>query len=130
MDTVGFTGTQKGMSDSQKAQLRDTLERLEAKIIHHGGCVGADTECDDIVCQMSHIARVVHPSDMPTKRGLWHAGAEVLDAKLPLERNKDIVDACDILLAAPAQRHEIQRSGTWATVRYAKRTDKEVIILW
>jgi hypothetical protein len=47
-----------------------------------------------------------------------------------LARNKDIVDACTILIATPAQNSEIQRSGTWATVRYAKsKYDRSRIVI-
>lgn len=45
----------------------------------------------------------------------------VLDIKEPLDRNKDIVDACPVLIAAPSDRVEKKRgSGTWATIRYAR----------
>ena len=47
-----------------------------------------------------------------------------------LERNRDIVDACDILIACPRTLKEELRSGTWATVRYARKVGKPVAILW
>lgn len=49
--------------------------------------------------------------------------------KPPLKRNYDIVDACDILLAAPRTLTEELRSGTWATIRYARKTGKKYLIL-
>jgi hypothetical protein len=38
----------------------------------------------------------------------------------PLVRNRNIVDACTILTAAPRSTAEELRSGTWSTVRYAR----------
>jgi predicted Rossmann fold nucleotide-binding protein DprA/Smf involved in DNA uptake len=46
-----------------------------------------------------------------------------------LERNHLIVAACDVLNAAPLQDEEILRSGTWATIRYARKAGKTVIQL-
>lgn len=41
----------------------------------------------------------------------------------PLERNHVILDHTDYLLAFPKTRKEVLRSGTWATIRYAKKRD-------
>ena len=55
---------------------------------------------------------------------------EVRDPLPYLERNRAIVDACDILIACPKGMQEEQRSGTWATVRYARRRDRPIVIVW
>lgn len=52
----------------------------------------------------------------------------ILPVKAYLDRIKDIVDMSDILIATPESVKEVLRSGTWSTVRYAKRAGKEVII--
>jgi hypothetical protein len=44
---------------------------------------------------------------------------EIAEDKDFLERNRDIVDRVEILIAAP-EGPEVQRSGTWSTVRYAR----------
>ena len=41
-----------------------------------------------------------------------------------LNRNHNIVDASEILIACPAQTEEVIRSGTWATIRYARKNNK------
>jgi predicted Rossmann fold nucleotide-binding protein DprA/Smf involved in DNA uptake len=46
-----------------------------------------------------------------------------------LERNKDIVSESDFLIAAPDSKKERLRSGTWATVRHARKLGKRVMIL-
>ena len=53
----------------------------------------------------------------------------VYDKKPYLERNKKIVNCCDILIAAPKQINEVLRSGTWSTIRYAKKIGIEVFII-
>ena len=46
-----------------------------------------------------------------------------------LDRNKDIVNNCDLLIAAPKENTEVLRSGTWSTVRYAKQLGVTVVII-
>ena len=43
-------------------------------------------------------------------------------------RNKDIVNSCDILIACPENDKEVIRSGTWSTIRYAKKINKTVLL--
>jgi hypothetical protein len=51
-------------------------------------------------------------------------------AKPPLERNHDIVDQADVMIATPRTMQEEQRSGTWATIRYARKKGRELHIIW
>jgi hypothetical protein len=46
-----------------------------------------------------------------------------------LERNKDIVRESASLIAAPLQAEEQQRSGTWSTVRFARKIGKPVFLI-
>lgn len=125
---VGFTGTQKGMTMSQLELLRRFLELLcngeTGLVIRHGGCIGADKEFDTI-CQELGISRIVHPSNIGNKQATIGKGnVHVLLSKPPLIRNHNIVDKSEIILAAPKERDEIIRSGTWATIRYAAKRIK------
>src|SRR5262245_41796084 len=45
-----------------------------------------------------------------------------------LVRNRDIVEETDLLIAAPANAVEHLQSGTWCTVRYARRSGRHSII--
>ncbi len=143
---VGFTGTREGLTIRQGWKLQDWFfyprDGGEPRVpieLHHGCCVGADGEfvthmmrarvggTDDRMYAAFHA----HPSDMP---GMTDEGALALsDAqycpKPPLDRNHDIVDACDVLFACPKGPEE-QRSGTWATVRFARRQGKSIVIFW
>lgn len=47
----------------------------------------------------------------------------------PLARNRRIVAAVDVLIAAPETDREELRSGTWATIRYARAAGKPVVML-
>jgi predicted Rossmann fold nucleotide-binding protein DprA/Smf involved in DNA uptake len=46
-----------------------------------------------------------------------------------LARNRDIVLETIALIAAPAEPLEQIRSGTWSTVRFAKKQGKTVILI-
>jgi hypothetical protein len=131
---VGFTGTREGMSEFQLKEFRDRMIMLKvggSKILHHGGCIGADLEAH-IVARALGFVMHVHPSNIKHMQAKLRCGTWTvyLEEKKPLDRNKDIVKVCDILIAAPFTESEIHRSGTWATIRYARKKDKDHIIIY
>lgn len=124
---VSFTGTQRGMTEQQKAKVRARLIGLRPTAVVHGGCIGADDEFDEIAAKLG-IDRYVFPCDIESKRIpdnvlRMRTGSNVviMPPKPPLERNKTIVMAGDILLVCPKEKSEILRSGTWSTYRYGKK---------
>lgn len=130
---VGFTGTQEGMSEFQKLQLHKLLSNFSPAQFHHGDCVGADEDAHNIAEELD-LFIIIHPPINPIKRAF--AGqksklctAIVLQTKPYIERNHDIVDAVSIMFVAPFTDVEQQRSGTWATYRYARKQGKEIYIL-
>lgn len=135
MTDIGFTGTRRGMTPSQKRTLRTLFSPIDpwfpsmhALVFHHGDCVGADADAHAIASKYD-TPITIHPPTSAAYRA-WCRGAKISClAKSYIERNHDIVDAADILIAAPATLLEEQRSGTWATVRYARSTKTPVIIL-
>ena len=121
MLSVGVTGTRKGMSESQRTHFRVVMLWLNPARFHHGGAVGADTEAETDVRALI---------EGPASLGIDTNVTEHLpDSRGPLARNRDIVQASDILIAAPIQDDEVVRSGTWATVRYARAAGIPVIML-
>ncbi len=131
--SVGFTGTQQGMTDLQKYQLALRIEKLilenGAIYFHHGDCIGADEESHHIAIGLG-LKVIVHPCDINAKRAYCTLNVEFCySSKPPLDRNKDIVNQSDILLAAPKGRIEELRSGTWSTVRFAKKQKKPFEII-
>ncbi len=131
--TVGFTGTQYGMSWPQKNVVRSILQHSVSPDpeAHAGDCIGADVEFQEMVWQMG-FNLVLHPPTDTKKRAFFSRGDRVtiLPPREYMLRNQDIVDACHLLIAAPfgeEQRHP--RSGTWATIRKAVRAKKRVVIV-
>lgn len=124
---VGFTGTQIGMSERQKVALR--AELAKATEFHHGDCVGADAEADQIARELGTKIHI-HPPINPSKRAFcYRLGDVIWPEDEYLARNHDIVNATRELIAAPKSDREELRSGTWATIRYASRMGKVVRIL-
>jgi predicted Rossmann fold nucleotide-binding protein DprA/Smf involved in DNA uptake len=133
---VGFTGTRDGMADAQRRAFISRVKTAGVTEFHFGCCLGADDDAFDVMTAAGDIgiARphiVAHP---PTARGLLSLTAEMFadETRPPAEyltRNRAIVDACDVLLACPKGSEEL-RSGTWATVRYARKRGKPVVIFY
>jgi hypothetical protein len=127
---LGFTGTRNGMTKLQK----DTVSRLIISAgpteAHMGDCIGADTDfyylIEKIVPSCKKIGHV--PDKDKTRSKLKYD-----EEKMPkpyLTRDHDIVDESDMIIATPKAFYEELRSGTWATVRYAKKTNKRVILVF
>lgn len=131
---VGITATQKGMTAKQKTELRNLLMDYRDDIteFHHGDCIGGDDDAHKIAVEVFGAAAAdiiwIHPGDNPAKRA-FNKSNHVLRPKDNLERNRDIVDAIHVLIAAPKTAKEVLRSGTWATVRYAKKCRRALSIL-
>lgn len=127
---VGFTGTHKGMNWRQRGQVRKLLRELKPVSAVHGGCVGADDDFDRL-CHELDIPCRVRPSNikgMTVKpRGKFSV---VMPAKPPLDRNKDIVFDATTMIATPYEEEEIQRSGTWTTVRDTRKAMKPITIFF
>ncbi len=126
---VGFTGTSKGMNIDQLICVRTLLGRFwQPDYAHHGDCVGADSQFHSLCEAFSRPTRIVIHPPKDSKARAFRPSMFSRRPKDYLERNRDIVDACDVLLATPKGK-EIQRSGTWSTIRYARKLGKPIIIL-
>lgn len=125
---LGFTGTRKGLTSAQREALYDWFgTNNEWFEFHHGCCLGADASAADIAYHRNVKGRLVaRPCNIPsmTSENAIRLSHVVHDPLPPLDRNKLIVDACDLLLACPGGFKEELRSGTWATIRHARKTDK------
>jgi hypothetical protein len=149
----GFTGTHHGSTQAQRITLRALLMELHEKLIavtplerhefHHGDCVGADDKANDIAWDTGyHIT--IHPPVLIKNRAFCKAGLPpqsissiailqnfiILPPKPYMVRNKDIVDDAARLFACPAGFDEELRSGTWATIRYARKKKIPITIIW
>lgn len=126
---VGFTGTRQGMTEAQRICFGAALVLLteERDEFHHGDCIGADAEAHRLATEFGYKA-IIHPPIIGSKRAFCNAPV-VLQAKPYLERNHDIVDAVDFMFATPGEINEQLRSGTWATIRYARKKQKKLMII-
>lgn len=140
MIVLGFTGSQHGCTPEQHEMLKEQMISASRvgggdTTLHHGDCIGADLQAHALAFHMGYKI-VIHPPEDESKRafadsGIYHTPSTLLlPAKPYLERNHDIVDACDVLLSCPHQMSERQRSGTWATIRYAWRKNKPVVLIY
>lgn len=118
---VGITGTRRLLTIHQVTWLHDQMKYAHAS--HHGACMGADSISHTLALRRE-IPITVHPpvdlryADLSTLVNL--PGVTVLDKKPYLERNRDIANACEVLLALPDGPERV-RSGTWSTIRYARK---------
>ena len=134
---IGFTGTQHGMTPKQLEVVDRLLKRCHNWATerdghietHSGDCIGADTDFFHLIPDSIYIKTFGHIPNINTKRSFCEYNYEF--TPLPyLDRNKKIVEHCDILIATPAQDTEQLRSGTWSTIRYAKKTGKRLKIIF
>ena len=123
---IGFTGTRFGMTQAQQDVLRSLLLTGSGKL-HHGDCVGADEQAHDIARALGRTV-VIHPASLPDQRA-FKSAQDIREPKAPLVRNKVIVRETTLLIAAPAQAMEKHRSGTWSTVRFARKMGRAICIL-
>lgn len=131
---VGFTGTQHGMTRAQQLAVFDDLSFVNDDVsptdeYHHGMCVGADSQFHELIRIWTNAPIVGHPPINTSK--MADCDCDILwPAKDYIPRNHDIVDATERLLAAPRLMTEEQRSGTWATIRYARSFRRPLSIYW
>lgn len=125
---VGFTGTRDGMTIPQRQGLDAYLWGLAHTrvLMHLGDCLGADAEAWRMAKEHG-MWTIGHPPSDPKHRA-WLTYDETREARPYLDRNHDIVDASELLIATPRGK-EVLRSGTWATVRYARKRNVEVVII-
>lgn len=113
----GFTGSQNGMTQPQRQAVYSMLAVGGA--LHHGDCVGADAQAH-VIARQHGLWIVGHPPNRDVKRA-FSTFDEVREPRAYIERNHVIVDECELLIATPDGYVEQLRSGTWATIRYARK---------
>ena len=126
---IGFTGTRDGTTTSQITILEKYLMEHEISQAHHGDCRGADEEFHHLIYGRLPIMIFIHPPTNKSKRAFCKGGT-ILPKNPYITRNHDIVNACEVLIACPKTDYEQIRSGTWATVRHARRTYKPIVIIY
>jgi hypothetical protein len=129
---VGFTGTREGCTPAQGGALARLICDMPITEFHHGCCLGADTEAvTHVTYHHVGVQVTAHPCSLRAffSQRAYRLSNAFCDVKPPLDRNHDIVDACEVLIACPKESAEVLRSGTWATVRYARKKGLRVVLI-
>jgi hypothetical protein len=125
---IGFTGTRSGMTLRQRITLNEMILPNFTGEFHHGDCNGADREAHTVASRRG-FRIVTHPPTNDKLRAFCVAN-EVRDPLPYIERNQVIVDETELLIACPGGADEELRSGTWATIRYARKLKRPTVIVF
>jgi hypothetical protein len=135
--TLGFTGTEHGMTPAQLETVRQLFRSLPLTHLHHGDCVGADAEAHRLALEVGAWI-TIHP---PLQRKLrafcqphYAPSPIVVKPELPyLVRNTNIAnEGCHGLIATPPGFTEVMRGnggGTWSTVRRARKRKRPIWVV-
>lgn len=130
---LGVTATQNGLTARQHEAFVNLLHPIHVEEFHHGGCVGGDEQLHNLFRATKPKTRVVvHWGDIPQKRAVltFREGDSEIAALPNLERNHNIVDRIDELWGFPSTNIERLRSGTWTTIRYARKQGRPNLIVY
>lgn len=136
MTAFGFTGTRRGMTRAQAAVVEGMFRKRGARgtpwVLHHGGCKGADAEAHQLA-QMYGGAVHRHLNMRPETQAeiILRPDVDVdYEPDEDLKRNRSIVHLGEHgLIATPRTAEEELRSGTWMTVRYARKQGRRLWIV-
>jgi hypothetical protein len=132
---VAFTATRGELTLRQASSLREVIIMLRPTHAHLGDCIGGDTRIHVLLRGLNMSVWADSPCKLighPPVPSNFRAFLTYDEERPPLpylERNEAMVNESVILVAAPAQEQEILRSGTWATVRYARKVNVRRIIV-
>ncbi len=126
---LGVTATRQTITKKQEQLFEEKVIELNITSFRHGDCLGGDKQAHEIVRRLGNIYIIVHPPLNSFKRA-YCKGDVILKPKKYLERNKDIINLSDYMIAMPNSTKQKVRSGTWYTVRYARKVRKALLIIF
>lgn len=132
---IGFTGTRNGMTKEQRTVVEKFVDDMPVTALHHGACVGSDEQMHRIVIGFKPDVKItVHPgpdpkSSLVAKWCLEEWDTHVLPGKAHLRRNRDIVDAVEVMVATPPTMTNPGRGGTWWTIKEARRLGRAILVV-
>lgn len=127
---IGVTGTRNGMNNNQDFAVWRFLYGVdENSELHHGDCVGVDTQAAEMA-EILGMSVVCHPPEKNDLRAFFEKNTEVREPKSYFARNRAIVDECDLLIVVPMENERQERGGTWYTYDYAQKTGKPTKIFY
>ena|SRR5689334_11728721 len=135
---IGFTGTRNGMTPAQRAHVEFLVQGFVCRwgganlAGLHGDCVGADADFDAVCAKasMDGMARESRPCTFDGMRARTGV-REIAPPVPPMQRNRAIVADADVMIACPPNKEPIKKgSGTWATIGFARKANKPLIIVF
>ena len=128
---VGVTGTTRGLASEQQTTLSLLLAEPAADYddleLRHGDCVGVDQQAAAMARQLGY--RIVgHPAIEDDGRAYAFCD-KLLPPRESATRNRDIVEAAEVLIGCPAADQEWPGSGTWYTINYARDRGVPMLVL-
>lgn len=127
---LGFTGARKGCTAKQQHELRLRLERavVPGSFALHGDALGADELFHYLALVVGYEVHLF-PCDIANQRAYCTGATQTANPQPPLVRNRVIAHRCSVLLACPSGP-EHGESGTWSTIRFARKLGTRIVILW
>lgn len=124
---VGFTGTRREPTIPQRLAITTWLDRQDRGVFLHGDCMGCDAFAALRARDLGwHVE--CYPCTITNMRA-FVGGHVIHDVRPPIVRNHVMVDRAHVLLACPGETHEVLRSGTWATIRYARKQGVPTVLV-
>lgn len=133
----GQTGTRAGGTSLQLASVSWLWATHEITELHDGDCIGADAQLYYLARVFGVTSLVIHPPVNSSNRA-WcgvksgddQLATKILTAKPYFDRNRDVVDASEVMVVVPKESTEQHHGGTWYTVNYARSVKKPLAIVW
>lgn len=130
---LAFTGTKDGITKAQQLELHRQLCRFRDDgflWMHNGDCVGADYEAANIWYGYNGYVQL-HPPIKEGYRANFSKARVVCETRDYLVRDKHMVECSELLIATPKGfAEEMRGSGTWATIRYARKLRLRRLIIY
>lgn len=127
--STGFVGPYTGLTGRQVQSLTTLLVVSPPDRVHHGDAIGGDAHFHGLVRELLPDCKLVlHPAE----RGAYRAFCKAPEHHYYTTRWRccfSVVRASSFLIVCTSPRKEDPRSGTWATVRYARKLGKPVAII-
>lgn len=121
---IGITGSRHGMTHEQRERvfkmLKDNYDK--GNELHHGDCLGVDVEVATYAKSLGFRV-ICHPPSKDFMRA-YHDSHEFRDKHGYIQRDKNIVDETEVLIAVPNSLTPKKHSGTWFTYNYALSQNK------
>lgn len=130
------TGSRKGWFPAQRETFMKVglwyIQDLNLDRHHNGLARGVDTQVMIVLAGAPIDGyRIGHPSTHGPNAMALQLCHEVRVPEEPLVRNVTMINESSFAIALPHEFKELKRgSGTWAGIRYARKVEKSLLIIW